>query len=892
MAPEKQIYFGIDLGTTNSVISWGINPVGDDSFNPQVVPIQMMIAPNRMEKKELLPSCVYFGDEPGNETVGEYAKTLIRTRANLVAKSIKSDMGMAKEHAFHNTSYTPAGISAFILKVLADGAKTELDIRPEEAVITVPASFNSDQRAATLEAAQLAGFLTTDDTLLDEPHAALYAYTNRANPGDPAIDFSVPKLVLVFDLGGGTLDVSIHNVSYGQGQQLDIKNIAIGRYSQIGGDNFDKLLGDHFLDIYTPSLPSGIDETGMTLLKRTFQEYAEEAKTQLGTQFEARKQLLRGDDPDSSTITTTVLQVPFEDRVFSYNLTLREYEEIIDPLLAHDLSLSSVDQIERLEFDDDDIIYPILDALDKANLEPGTTVDAVLLNGGMTKLSVIRKRLQTFFGPDTQIIEAGDPDKAVALGATLYHHDVASNIGRYQNKPRILNDTIGLEIAGGTVIPLVEAGTILPSLPKVYDKLEAKAGANHIELPFYSGRRTDTKSPNRKLLAKKVTFGKPLSKDEPVIIQMQVDEKGILNVEGWLQIEPDLKFTATVGSTRQEEIVPAVGEKEEKQPPSIPHRGPYTLNVKNELSELRKLLGRYTRQYDVYHQRSIMAQITNQKMKIVGANNAEDFIAPLIKSIGSYRERFGKHRMIILLGMLAAKPKKNNGESLHDILEVAMDMSKPEDVNVREAVYVNSVMAEAIVTIGKTELSRAEDHLLHFLKEDMPISVRQSAIYAIGKCCEGINVVEHLQPLIQSPDDSVRIAVNWALGKIGRRERENPLPIAKLDSVISGLSMTLWGEPHKQAQQNNIYALGEICDRRSGNATQCVTDQTATQVLELLGTFQSSSEMGTSLKDLGRITSTSPLQQRANLAIRMIKGEQLSIAEERSLLKIRIREDD
>ncbi len=884
---KPTIYFGIDLGTTNSVISWGV-PNPTTGFNPSVIPVNMQLERAQVTQNELLPSCVYFAED-GTPIVGPYARTMIRTQEKAVVKSIKSDMGRSTQFDFHSTTYTPAQISRFILKMLADGAETQLGFRPKDVVITVPASFNHDQRAATLEAAELAEFQITDDILLDEPHAALYAFINRPS-AEVLIDFESPKLVMVFDLGGGTLDVSLHKISYGQSQQLDIRNVSTARYSQIGGDDFDKLLADHFLEDYSDRLPDNLDEIQMGLVKRAFQEYAEQAKTELGTQFQNRIAAL-GSEPDPTTIKTEVLQTPFEDRVFQYELTLSEYEGIIDPLLANHLNLNSVNEIDTLPFNDDNIIYPILDVLDKAEKKLGVLpqIDAVLLNGGMTKLRVIRKRLETFFGPDIRILEAGDPDKAVALGAAYYHYDVVSNTGRYQNKPRILPDTIGLEIAGGTVIPLVEAGTALPSPPKLYDKLEAKVGANHIELPFYSGRRSDTKPPNRKLLVQKVRFGKPLSKDEPVIIQMQVDEKGILNVDGWLKTEPNQRFTATIGSTQQEETEPAAGQKEEKQPSSIRHREVYTLNVKNELNALRKRLSSYTRQYDVFRRRSIMDQITNQETRIVGADNAEDFTAPLIKNVTSSRERFGKERMTILLGMLAAKPKKNKGDSLYDICEAAMEMSKPEDVSRREAAYVNSVITQAIVTIGKTKLPIAEGHLLHFLEEDMPISVRQSAIYAIGKCCQGINVVKHLQPLIQSQDDSVRIAVNWALGKIGRRERENPLPIVELNSVISQLSTKLWGEPHDQAKQNNVYALGEICDRRSRDLTECVTDQTAGQVLELLGTFQNS-EIGTSLSDLGRIRTIAPLQQRANLAIRMIKGEKLSAEEERSLLKIR--EDD
>jgi len=856
MEQEKpNIYFGIDLGTTNSVISWGYLDPKTQDFILDVIPIDMQVGANEVAKNELLPSCVYFAED-STQIVGPFAKTMIRTQERAVVKSIKSYMGTPRRFEFHNTTYTPARISALILKMLADGAEIDLGSRPQDVVITVPASFNPDQRAATLEAAKLAGFQISDDILLDEPHAALYAFINRPN-AQLLIDFTDPKLVMVFDLGGGTLDVSLHKISYGQNQNLDIGNVSTARYTQIGGDDFDKLLADHFIKDYDDKIPSSIDEIQMGLMKKAFQEYAEQAKTDLGTKFQTRTKT-HGAEPDPATVTTKVLQTPYENRVFQYELTLSKYEQIIEPLLANHLNLNSVNDIDTLPFNDDNIIYPILDVLDKAKQRFGKLpqIDAVLLNGGMTRLHIIRERLRKFFGEDVHILEAGDPDKAVALGATYYHHDVASARGRYQNNPRILPDTIGLEIEEGEVIHLVEAGTRLPSQRKQYDELAAKAGAEYIKLPFYSGRRTDTKPPNRKLLEQKVHFEEPLSRDECVIIETQVDAKGILNVEGWLKTAPDRRFTAIVDSA------------------PVSHREAYALYVSNELKTLKDKLSQYTRQHDPFKQNSIMGQIKNLESRIVNASNAEDFISPLINDVESFKETFGKQRMIILLGMLAAKPKLNK-DSLYEIYEGAKELSYPEDVKKRESTYVKTVIAQAIVTIGKTKLPIAEGHLLLFLNETMPIYVRLDAIIAIGKCGQGINAIKNLRPLIQSQDYRIRTNVNWALGKIGRRERKEPppIPIGELDSVISGLSKELQKEPHDQAKANSIYAIGEICDRRHSDLTDCVNKHTTDQVLNLLSTFQS--------------CATLLLQQRANLAIRMIKGEKLSRAEELSLLKIR-----
>ncbi len=900
MEPTKPtIYFGIDLGTTNSVISWGLHPTGDDKFTPQVTSIKRMIERGRTDKRELLPSYVYF-DEAGNTIIGEYAKSSIATSTNVV-KSIKSNMGQQMSLNFHDLDYTPPEISAHILRMLADGAETTTGTRPQEVIITVPASFNPDQRAATLKAAELAGFTITDDILLDEPHAALYDFINRPN-AEVLIDFATPKLVMVFDLGGGTLDVSIHRISYGQNRKLDISNVSIGRYSQIGGDKFDKELADHFLNVYRDhvNLPDDLDESTMTLLERRFQERAEQVKSELGTKYETQLRILNHNrnlddeiiEPNAEEITEEVEDSPFEERSFHYTLTLAEYENIIKPLLGTDLDLDSVSRIDELTFDDDNIIYPILDALDKGKKALGDLpqIDAVLLNGGMTKLSIIKKRLETFFGDHTRIIEAGDADKAVALGAAYYHYDVASKAGRYHNKPNILPDTIGLEVTGGKVIPLVEAGTSLPSKPTKYDKLEVIAGKDHIELPFYSGRRSDTKPPNRKLLVQKVEFGKPLSKNEPVIIQMEVDERGILNVEGWLEAAPNEKFEATVGSGQSEETTSDGNGRESPESIRASQQQRHRLDVDVELKELRKLLRQYPREYETYRLNIIMEQIRNLESKIVDAANASEFIDPLITSVRNQRGRFEQGRMMILLGRLALNSGLTNNNR-YDILKAATELSNPNFIGRREAAYVNSVMREALVAIGKTQLPAAQSHLLQFFEEDMPISVRQAAIIAIGKCCLDLNAVRRLESLIESSDERVRIPTNWSLGKIGRRERTQPIPIQDLGTVIDALSKQLWVEQHDQGKQQGIYALGEICDRRE-HVTDPVNQNTAEQVIELLETFLRS-QKGTSFADfasLAQSQSNSPLQKRALLAIRMIKGEILSVEEERSLLKIR--EDD
>ena len=548
---KSDYYLGIDLGTTNSVISWGSINRRREELDTQVINVPMMIEGGGMGNKELLPSHVYFA-EGTSPIVGEYAKMMIGRQTGRVIKSVKSHMGTQKQFHFDGENYGPAEISSMILKQLASAA-SEINIVPKQVVITVPASFDSDQRSATIEAGELAGFQVT---LFDEPRAALYDFANRQEKGElppTLIDFDTPKLVLVFDLGGGTLDVSLHRVCYQPDQyKLDIEDIAIGRYTRLGGDDFDKLLAEHFLEAYSNRLPQNPNDYDMHLLESEFQVYAEIAKIELSRKIALEIQ--QGNDnwsPDD--IATVIIQSPSinPSQLFQYNLTLTEYEQIVEPLLANGLSLGSVDESDAHPFEDN-IIYPILDVLRKAKNKPEfdvcPKVDAVLLNGGMTRMHTIRKRLETFFGSSP--ITAGEPDKAVARGASVYHY--RSEKG--DRSTRILNDTIGIGLEGpegGIVRPLVEAGTVLPlSKPKPVGSFPVNAGAHSLKLPFYLGNRLDTNPPNRKILERRVQLDRPFLKDEPIFLQVTVDEQGILGVEGWPEADPKQKFTVTVNSAK------------------------------------------------------------------------------------------------------------------------------------------------------------------------------------------------------------------------------------------------------------------------------------------------------------------------------------------------------
>lgn len=898
---KSDYYLGIDLGTTNSVISWGSINRHIEELDAQVIAIPMMIEGGGMGRKELLPSYVYF-DERTSPTVGEYAKTMIGRQTSRVVRSVKSHMGTQKRFHFDGKAYTPDEISSMILKQLASGAQ-KIGISPERepVVITVPASFDSDQRSATIKAAELAGFQVT---LFDEPRAALYDFANRQEKGElpsTLIDFGTPKLVLVFDLGGGTVDVSLHKVHHQPGQyKLDIKDIAIGRYTQLGGDNFDKLLANHFLDAYSNRLPQDPDDYDIHLLESEFQVYAELAKIELSTSA-ALLEIQQGGDWKPDDIDTPIIQYPFAnpDQMFQYNLTLAEYNQIVEPLLANELTLDSVDQPDTRPFEEN-IIYPILDVLrkakDKLQLDAPPKVDAVLLNGGMTQLHTIQKRLETFFGFPP--IVAGDPDRSVARGASVYHY--LSKQGYYEPS-RILNDTIGIGFDEDQVRPLVEAGTILPvSDPRPIEGLKANTEARFLSLSFYLGSRMDTNPPNRKILERRVQLNeRPFFKGEAIFFQVTVDEQGILGVDGWPEANPDQRFTVTVNSAEQDTDSPTENTERAEEATDPPKQGSYSdhpLNVKSELEFLSEKCLHYMNTYDRNRRKVIMDQINQQRSRITRSTNAADFIIPLIEGVDSIKENrhannFFNARTMILLGDLA--PYCSDSDQPYDICEAAMMLSNPEELRHKHPIVINTVVRYAIEAIGKTGAPFAESHLIGFLNQEKVSSINQekvssirsNAIYSIGKCCYTVNAVKHLEPLIKSKTDADRIAVNWALGKIGSRENGTLLPIESLNSTISSLLKQLASERHNHAQQHGIYALGEICDRRD-RSIDIVPDEVANNVIRSLNTY-SKRPLGGSLSDLASLSQQQILQSLADVVIRMVKGEELSSDQKASLLKIR-----
>lgn len=389
---------GIDLGTTNSLIAYY------SEEGPKIIP-------NRLGKN-LTPSVVSV-DEEGNVYVGETARERMSLYPDSVAQTFKRSMGTERDYVLSGRHFKAEELSSFVLRSLKEDAEAFLGEPVTEAVISVPAYFDDKRRKATKRAGELAGL--TVERMISEPTAAAVAYG--------LYDKNQDTRFLVFDLGGGTFDVSIlelyHNI-------LEVRAVAGDNY--LGGEDFTEVMAKLFLQKKKMQLQTLTEKEQVRLYRQ-----AEKAKREIN---------------DADRVTLSFLQ---GEEQIEEQITYKEYEEACEELLQK-------------------IREPVKKSLADAGLKLGD-IDEVLLIGGATRLSVVRDFLIRLFRkfPDTKM----NPDETVALGAAV---QAAMKERREEVKEVILTDvcsfTLGTEVSveyeeelfeHGRFCPIIERNTVIPA---------------------------------------------------------------------------------------------------------------------------------------------------------------------------------------------------------------------------------------------------------------------------------------------------------------------------------------------------------------------------------------------------------------------------------------------
>jgi len=461
---DREFVVGIDLGTTNSVIAW-MKPDGS-----------IEVIPNA-EGSRLTPSIVAF-TKTGEILVGEPAKRQMILNSERTIKSIKRKMGSDYKVRIDDKEYTPQQISAYILMKMKKDAEQYLGGRIKKAVITCPAYFNDAQRQATKEAGQIAGFEVL--RIINEPTAAALAY---------GLDKKKEQKVLVYDLGGGTFDVSILEISEGV-----IQVIATSGNNHLGGDDFDQRIIDWLAEDFKKQ--HGIDLREDKQALQRLRDAAEKAKIELSTKLETDISL-----PYIAATSSGPLHL--ETR-----LTRSLYESLV-----RDLVEMTRGPIER--------------ALSDAKLSP-RDIDEVILVGGMTRTPMVQRLIYEIFGKEPN--KSVNPDEAVAIGAAI---QAAILAGSAKDKDIVLVDvtplTLGIEVKGGLMEPIIPRNTTIPvRKSKIFTT--AEDFQTEVEIRVYQGERAMARD-NIFLGSFRLVDIPPAPRGVPQIeVTFDIDSDGIVHV--------------------------------------------------------------------------------------------------------------------------------------------------------------------------------------------------------------------------------------------------------------------------------------------------------------------------------------------------------------------------
>ena len=399
---------GIDLGTTNTVVA-----VQTDEFAPRILPIrQPADSRTQYESFPEIKSAVYL-ESPNSAVVGRFAASRLDG-----IRSIKSKMGTRWRIANPQKGGThlersrpnylsPAYISAHILKVAFDSVLAEYPAWDRSAVITVPAAFNTDQRADTLTAARYAGF--RDVELLDEPTAAFYTHFDQYRDSD---EFSKPTTVLVFDFGGGTLDVSIIRVAP-RADGVDIDAIGRSRFNDLGGDDIDLDIAVHMLAQWEQQACMRVERIANSLRERLYRTFIQ-AASDYKERSEAR--IAENLPPDDFFLSEVISDGTASlDVKLSVLLSRPQYELITGQFFDNKRGVN--------------IYRPIEQAFALASqIDPGfskSRVDYVLYTGGASQMHGVQAALRAYFSPTPcePVGDSGAACRTVAIGAAAFRYD-------------------------------------------------------------------------------------------------------------------------------------------------------------------------------------------------------------------------------------------------------------------------------------------------------------------------------------------------------------------------------------------------------------------------------------------------------------------------------------
>ena len=578
---------GIDLGTTNSCVAVM------EGGKPVVI--------TNAEGMRTTPSVVAF-TKTGERVVGEPAKRQAVTNADKTISSIKRHMGTDYKVDIDGKKYSPQEISAMILQKLKSDAENYLGEKVTEAVITVPAYFNDAQRQATKDAGKIAGLEVK--RIINEPTAAALSY---------GLDNEKEQQIMVYDLGGGTFDVSIIEIGDGV-----IEVLATAGDNRLGGDDFDNVITQYMLDDFKAK--EGVDLSSDKMAMQRLKEAAEKAKKEL------------------SSSTTTNINLPFitatseGPKHFEMNLTRAKFNE----LTAH--------LVERT-------VTPVTTALKDAGLT-ATDLSKVLLVGGSTRIPAVQDKVKQLTGKDP--FKGINPDECVAIGASIQGGKLAGDAGA--GDILLLDVTplsLSIETMGGVATRLIERNTTIPTKKsQIFSTAEDNQTA--VDIHVVQGERQFARD-NKSLGQFRLDGIPPARRGVPQIeVTFDIDANGIVNVSAKdLGTGKEQHITITAGSNMSDEdIDKAVKEaaefeaQDKKKKEAIDARN----DADNMVFQTEKALEEVGDKIDEAEKTTVQADITKLK-EILDRTTVDNMTDSDVSEINEAKEQLMKDAQALFAKM-------------------------------------------------------------------------------------------------------------------------------------------------------------------------------------------------------------------------------------------------
>ena len=567
---------GIDLGTTNSCVAVmeGGKPV--------------VIA--NTEGARTTPSVVAF-TKTGERLVGEPAKRQAVTNAEKTISSIKREMGTDYKKEIDGKKYSPQEISAMILQKLKADAEGYLGEKVSEAVITVPAYFNDAQRQATEDAGKIAGLEVK--RIINEPTAAALAY---------GLDNEKEQKIMVYDLGGGTFDVSIIEIGDGV-----IEVLSTSGNNRLGGDDFDQKITDWMLDEFKKA--EGVDLSTDKMALQRLKEAAEKAKKEL------------------SSATTTNINLPFitataeGPKHFDMNLSRAKFDE-----LTHDLVEKTAE--------------PVQNALRDAGLT-AADLGQVLLVGGSTRIPAVQDKVKQLTGKEPS--KSLNPDECVALGASIQGGKLAGDAGA--GEILLLDVTplsLSIETMGGIATKLIERNTTIPT-KKSQTFTTAADNQTAVDINVVQGERQFARD-NKSLGQFRLDGIPPARRGVPQIeVTFDIDANGIVNVSAKdLGTGKEQHITITAGSNMSDDdIEKAVKEAAEFEAQDKKRKE--AIDTRNDADafvfQTEKALEEVGSSLDAADKSAVEADLNALKAMVEAHQNAEDMTDDQVAEMKAAKEK-------------------------------------------------------------------------------------------------------------------------------------------------------------------------------------------------------------------------------------------------------------